>query len=66
MPPQINKLPVLLSKFLLLMMMQWPKLGKSRLYLKLRAGLASTATLSEEEEPDLGSKEQNVHVKWRH
>lgn len=48
------------------MMMQWPKLGKSRLYLKLRAGLASTATLSEEEEPDLGSKEQNVNVKWRH
>lgn len=48
-PNNPNKSPVRLSKFLLLMMMHWPMLGKFRLYLKLcEEGLASTSV-----EPEL-------------
>lgn len=61
----MNKSPVLLSKFLLLMMMQWPKLGKSRLYLKLPpAGSASTLARPEDA-PDLGRREPPQRVLFR-
>lgn len=44
---------MLLSKFLLLMMMQWPMQGKSRLYLKLwELPLASTSVWPEADKGD--------------